>query len=628
MQGPSPGSHLPNDSHSSRHPPKATSSSPRKTEHSAPPNRDVRSAGDRLLRMCWILLGVAFVAVFGFAAVTIVLKGHPSPTSEATVPEVAQNSESAPDDITTDDPDHELLPANRNAAPSDPPAHAQEVERVLGHAFKPAPASDSLLPPPLPPPAQPDKHQPAPPPQQSDPAKTDANDPPPTPPPAKPSPSEADAVVKKRLQMSADEAREQLLAVPELRLFSDLQIETFRQTQKADEGTVRLPRDQVDYAFNVQLNKLMRQAGLKEGLPLQSGPKCQLAPDTAMVVQTLSKDLRDMGFVSVPGAAGRVRFPGGKTVFIGATTIQNGTPIAKTQAFEQWCDINKVEQFSGALPTLLQMLQVEDAPTRLTLVRELTKVNRPGATAVLAQRAMVDLSPEVRDAAVAALQKRLAAQYLPVLLQGLRYPLAPVADRAALALRKLKPQGAMPRLVALLDQPDPALPVLDKRTKKPVVRELVRLNHMRNCLLCHAPSANTKDGLVRGLVPTPGQPLPRLYYAGQSGNFVRADITFLRQDFSVNLPLEAAAPWPKEQRFDFVTRLRPARPEEIKETAVKPGNYPQRDAVLYALRGLTGKDAGDSSAKWRELLGIAREKDTMVKDKNPSSGQTKETGTR
>lgn len=102
----------------------------------------------------------------------------------------------------------------------------------------------------------------------------------------------------------------------------------------------------------------------------------------------------------------------------------------------------------------------------------------------------------------------------------------------------------------------------------------------------------------------------------------------LPNDGSISCKTLSPVPWPKEQRFDFVTRLRPARPDEMNEVATKPGPYPQRDAVLYALRGITGKDAGDSSAKWRELLGIAREKDTSVKDKNSSSGKTKEAGTR
>ena len=53
--------------------------------------------------------------------------------------------------------------------------------------------------------------------------------------------------------------------------------------------------------------------------------------------------------------------------------------------------------------------------------------------------------------------------------------------------------------------------------------------------------------------------------------------------------------------------------------------------MLYALRGITGKDGGDSSVKWRDLLGIARDKDanldkTTVRDKNPSLNTTKGTG--
>jgi hypothetical protein len=35
----------------------------------------------------------------------------------------------------------------------------------------------------------------------------------------------------------------------------------------------------------------------------------------------------------------------------------------------------------------------------------------------------------------------------------------------------------------------------------------VRINHLGNCLLCHSPSTSRAD-LVRGAVPTPGQPLP------------------------------------------------------------------------------------------------------------------------
>jgi hypothetical protein len=620
------------------------------------------SRGARLLYVCWFLLGTGFAGVLGFAVATVVMNGHAPQTTDAREQPVAENTESASskkpprkeDDLELDPP-----PSLDEPAPEDRLVRADDPKRILGGSFTTKPASDPLLPasgaPPLLPPTfqlpelpklTPDElklpkagqdepklpkvthDEPTPP---TPPVKK--NDPPPRPPvkkndpPPKPASVNADAAVKKRLHASEEHLRKQLLTIPELRLFSDLEIEAFRQDANTTSSSPIQRIGQLSPLFlaDVRLNQAMLRAGAKAGLPLNTGPSSRMDVPTATIVQTLSKNLRSMGFVSVPGTPTRViNFPGTVGVGVGQpATIDNASAEDKTHAFKAWCDSNKVEKFRGGLATLLQMLQVEHVPTRLILVRELARVNNAGGTAALTKRALVDLSAEVREAALFALEKRPAGQYVPVLLQGLRYPWPPVADRAALALRKLKPEGVVPKLVDLLDQPDPSVPVLNA-SKKPVVRELVRLNHMRNCLLCHAPSADSKDGLVRGLVPTPGQPVPVLYYEGQSGNYARADTTFLRQDFSVNLPVEAAAPWPNEQRFDFVTRVRPATRDELTKTTAKPGNYPQRDAVLYALRGLTGKDGGDSSDKWREMLDIAQDKSSKAKDEpldkpNPSS---------
>ena len=46
-------------------------------------------------------------------------------------------------------------------------------------------------------------------------------------------------------------------------------------------------------------------------------------------------------------------------------------------------------------------------------------------------------------------------------------------------------------------------------------------------------------------------------------------------------------------------------PGEVLARTESSGDYPQRGAVLYALRGLTGKDGGDSSTARRELLGLS-----------------------
>jgi hypothetical protein len=96
-----------------------------------------------------------------------------------------------------------------------------------------------------------------------------------------------------------------------------------------------------------------------------------------------------------------------------------------------------------------------------------------------------------------------------------------------------------------------------------------------------------------------------LYYNEQFAILaVRADETYLRQDFSVLQPVEDAAPWPYFQRFDYLVRQRIATPGEVNDCAGKPvsADYPQRDALLFALRELTGVDVGASSAEWKQVV--------------------------
>jgi hypothetical protein len=409
-----------------------------------------------------------------------------------------------------------------------------------------------------------------------------------------------DQVFEQRLQASEDDLRRQLAAVPEVRLLSDAEVRKIRKEQQDDQRNAAIPAEtnRISYATNLRLQQMMKRAALQAGLELQSGPKYQLRGDTAFEMGQLSKSLRDLGFVSVPGVTFADGFASGATASL---TIKN---------FQTWCDQHRLESYPGTVPTLTQMLQIESEVTRLLLVRELRRIRSTTATTQLAGRALLDLSPAVRRAAVAGLEGRPGSPYVPVLLQGLRYPWPPVADHAAVALCTLKPQEAVAPLVDLLDLPSPSAPVLDAQTNEYSVRELVRLNHLRSCLLCHAPSLDTKDGIVRGLVPTPGTALPSSngggYYEAPAGDFIRADITYLHQDFSANLPEKDAEPWPHEQRFDFVTRRRALAPSEMADISASPATYPQRDAVLYALRGITGKDGGTSSQKWRELLGIAK----------------------
>jgi hypothetical protein len=87
---------------------------------------------------------------------------------------------------------------------------------------------------------------------------------------------------------------------------------------------------------------------------------------------------------------------------------------------------------------------------------------------------------------------------------------------------------------------------------------------------------------------------------------VRGDITYLRQDFSVQLLIHRPLPArPLSVRFDYLVRARnvPATEvERLRQEFALCESYPQRDAVLFALRELTGKDAGSSTGAWLELF--------------------------
>lgn len=382
---------------------------------------------------------------------------------------------------------------------------------------------------------------------------------------------------------------ESLQAVPELRLLSDEQVAAYRQTQDAAMKAKRLTGTQwiaARHAGNLELHKAFLAAGLKQGLPLIGKGATRDRP-SAVVIQKLSSEMRKNGFgFLVP------------------------TQNKGLQRFEKWCDDNSPEDFPGCAQTFLQILQVEDASIRKTLIERLAKDESVQASQALANRALMDLSADVRLAAVEELKKRPEKEYLPVLLDGLRYPWPPVADHAADALGKLKPQDSVNKLIDLLDEPDPRAAFLLPKSKRPRVAELVKINHLRNCLLCHAPSSDKGD-LIRAGIPTPGERIT-VYYASRSKDVVRADTTLLRQHFSTLLKVKNAEPWPEMQRFDFVVRLRQATPDEIARSKTADLDYPQRRAVLRALEKVTGKSlpyepglyptAPSASRRWRALL--------------------------
>jgi hypothetical protein len=344
----------------------------------------------------------------------------------------------------------------------------------------------------------------------------------------------------------------------------------------------------------IVLSLIARRPDLN-GLPVRKASDCRRPSKEAKRMQELSTEARTLTARATRRPA---EFSSHSDVLLRDSLLAEKLRLLLCK--ESWRD-------DTGIPLAVQMLQAEGELVRRLLVTVLADTKGKTASEALARRALFDLSPDLREAAVKALKDRPGAEYRPVLLKALRYPWAPVADHAAEALVNLKAHDMVHDLLRLLDQPDPCAPVQEKDSSW-VKPELVRVNHLANCLLCHASSSDRHD-LVRGLVPERGKELPVVYYASRSGTFVRADVTYLKQDFSVVQSVPKPDKWPAEQRFDFLIRKREltqvevaALPPALETPADTPDPYPQREAVLWALRELTDKDASASTAAWRRLF--------------------------
>jgi mono/diheme cytochrome c family protein len=324
------------------------------------------------------------------------------------------------------------------------------------------------------------------------------------------------------------------------------------------------------------------------GLPVRDESQCRATPEAAQALQKLSSlirraqvraDLLNRDAKGVPS-----------------------TNEDKIRQRDQWLIKALADQKDWTKdeysPGLAQMLCVETTPVRLQLTKMLRATKGPNASVALARQALFDMTPQVRQAAIDALTARPREEYRQTLVDGFRYPLPAVADWAAEALTAVEDRGAAADLVKLLDRPDPAAPTFGEK-KTWVVAEIAKVNHLRNCVLCHAPSEGADDPVL-GFVPKLGEEIPITYYAQPNGDFVRADVTYLRQDFSLMEDVPDPGKWPAQQRFDYMVRQRELTDQEIIDMAdskAKPAkSYPQRDAVQRALDKLTALEPRPAGA--------------------------------
>jgi hypothetical protein len=287
-----------------------------------------------------------------------------------------------------------------------------------------------------------------------------------------------------------------------------------------------------------------------------------------------------------------------------------------------WLDSLHAEAENGA--SLREVARVHMAAVRqikgpsgggadMELARYLAGVPLAEATDELARLAVFSTDEVVRKAALRSLSVRREADSTKALAQALRYPWPQVARNAVEAIVKLKRKGMVSQLVDVLEAPDPRAPREEKG--EVVASELVRVNHLRSCLLCHAPATLEKRGEqtspIVAEVPVPSQRLPDTsegYGRSSSNLLVRVDVTYLRQDFSVMQEVADAAPWPDQQRFDFLVRRRVLNKAEAEglrrrlEAEKRDGLSPYQHAAYWALRDLTKRDLPPKAEAWREAL--------------------------
>jgi hypothetical protein len=377
---------------------------------------------------------------------------------------------------------------------------------------------------------------------------------------------------------------------------------------------------------------LIDQRGDLRGLPFLMGEECRTREEQAKAFREMA-DIVNQALVQCkvnPNGGGPVsattQLPSGlifaRAEQLWATmsnlngAIQRGA--VKNSGFAL-TSYNKDHLNRAMVAALMQILMPEAEQYRAGLAKFLGTVPHPDATKALARLAIFSPEESVRTAAIESLKPRREKDYTEILVQGFTYPLPAVSKRAAEALVKLERKDLLESLVQVLEAPDPRLPVKVKEVT--VVRELVKVNHHRNCVLCHAPgnTENIPDGVLTVAVPLPGEPLPKPSQGGYQSTMpaspdivVRLDMTYLRQDFSKMMPVAAPDPWPEMQRFDFLVRTRTLTAAEAQAYEPcceedEPGRLsPYHRAALFALRELTGRDTEPTAAAWRKLLKLSK----------------------
>jgi hypothetical protein len=349
------------------------------------------------------------------------------------------------------------------------------------------------------------------------------------------------------------------------------------------------------------LKALLRNRRDLAGAPFQMGGACRTKGLRRIAFKTSAEWIRN-------GGLAQNKF----SEFLDSVDKQEGPERGKRERYLQ-----------AHIAALSQIMGGESVENRLTMVQHLASVSRVEATRELARLAVFAPEKSVREAAVEALTVRRERDYTDLLVGALRYPWPGVAENAARAIVKLERKDLLPKLIDVLADSDPRGPKVEEidGKKTSVAQELVRINHHKSCLLCHAAAdpEKTPDDVLVAEVPLPSEKLapPEQGYNKSGSNLlVRIDVTYLRQNFSVMQAVEDSSAWPAIQRFDFIIRKRVLTEREAealreKLTLREPGELsPYHRAAVRALRDMTGRDFEAKPEPWRKLLDREAKKGT------------------
>jgi hypothetical protein len=348
------------------------------------------------------------------------------------------------------------------------------------------------------------------------------------------------------------------------------------------------------------------------GLPYSKGDECKLDRERADELGRHGSDLRARNMIKETSAT----LASKRMLWVPDSLISDYFAERRVGDSANRDSNSSRSRAAAVLPAAMQILAVQAPEFRIAIAKTLQTFpsGDDASISALVRLAVFDPESAVRKAAIDALKREPAEKYGPKLLEQLRYPWPVIADRAADAIVALQRTDLLPQLVEFLDELDPAAPFGrdDGRTRGMAIRELVKINHHRNCCLCHAPTkdASARNGLV-ARVPAPDEALElsdaqRYYSVDREAPAIRADETYLLQDFSVMQPVANPGKWPVLQRFDFFVRTRTLTLEEAKELKREPppdvAPSANHRAVLTALGRLTSTYAGLKASDWRPVI--------------------------